>query len=255
MHAAGLVAAFVFGLAFGSFATVVVHRVPLGLSVASPPSSCPGCGAAIAWYDNIPLVSYLVLRGRCRHCTQRISPRYPVVELISGLVWVALAARIGFRAELPAFLAFGSTLVILSAIDLQHHRLPNRVLGPAAVIAVVLLVTAAGFGGRWHRLEDAGIGAAAYGLPMLILGVAAPAAMGGGDVKFAPYLGFHLGWFGLRFVLVGALLGLLAGGLGGAALLLIGRKSMKDAIPFGPFLAFGALLAVLGGPSVVRLWV
>jgi leader peptidase (prepilin peptidase)/N-methyltransferase len=79
--------------------------------------------------------------------------------------------------------------------------------------------------------------------------------MGGGDVKFAPYLGFHLGWFGLRFVLVGALLGLLAGGLGGAALLLIGRKSMKDAIPFGPFLAFGALLAVLGGPSVVRLWV
>ena len=254
MKAMELIFAFLFGMAVGSFANVAVHRVPLGMSVVSPRSACPDCGTTLAWYDNIPLLSFVALRGRCRSCGRRISLRYPLVEAAVGAVWAGMVLRIGIRPELPAFLAFGTTLVILSAIDLEHHRLPDKVLGPAAVVAIVLLVPAAGIGRRWVPLEHAALGALGYGLPMLVLGLAAPSAMGGGDVKFAPYLGLHLGWLGLRLVLTGALLGLIAGGLGGVALLIAGKKGMKDAIPFGPFMALGALAAILLGPSALRVW-
>jgi leader peptidase (prepilin peptidase)/N-methyltransferase len=250
-----LVLAFVFGLAFGSFANVAVYRVPRGFSVVSPGSLCPGCEQPIGWYDNIPVVSYLILRAKCRSCGVRISARYPLVEVATGLVWVAILWRVGLHPELPGFLIFATSLVILSAIDMEHHRLPNKVLGPAAIAAAVLFVGAAAISGRWINLEHAALGAVFYGLPMLILGLAAPSAMGGGDVKFAPYLGFHLGWLGLRVVLAGGLLGLLAGGLGGAAALLIGGKGMKDPIPFGPFMALGALAAMLLGPSLLRVYV
>lgn len=254
MKAAELLVGLAFGLVFGSFANVVVYRVPRGFSVVSPGSLCPGCEAPIAWYDNIPLLSYAVLRARCRNCGAPISVRYPLVELTTGLVWMLMVWRIGVHPELPAFLAFGTALVILSAIDIEHHRLPNKVLGPAAIVGVVTLVGGALIGHHWGNLERAGLGAVFYGLPLLVLGLAAPSAMGGGDVKFAPYLGAHLGWLGLRVVLAGGLLGLVAGGLGGVAALLIGGKGMKDPIPFGPFMALGALLAILVGTSVLRVY-
>jgi leader peptidase (prepilin peptidase)/N-methyltransferase len=250
-----LALAFVFGVAFGSFANVVVFRVPRGFSVVSPGSLCPGCEQPIAWYDNIPLASYLVLRAKCRNCGVRISVRYLVVELLTGLVWAAMVWRIGLHPELPAYLAFATALVILSAIDVEHHRLPNKVLGPAAIVGAVLFLGAAAISGRWVDLEHAALGALFYGLPMLFIGLAAPSAMGGGDVKFAPYLGFHLGWLGLRLVLAGGLLGLVAGGLGGAAALLVGGKGMKDPIPFGPFMALGALVAILLGHSILSVYV
>jgi leader peptidase (prepilin peptidase)/N-methyltransferase len=250
-----LVLAFVFGMAFGSFANVAVYRIPRGFSVVAPGSLCPGCQQPVGWYDNIPLVSYVALRAKCRNCGVRISVRYPIVEVLTGLVWVAIVWRIGIHPELPGYLVFGTALVILSFIDIEHHRLPNKVLGPASIIAAVLFVGAAGIGGGWRSLEHAALGAVFYGLPMLILGLAAPSAMGGGDVKFAPYLGFHLGWLGLRVVLAGGLLGLIAGGLGGAAALLVGGKGMKDPIPFGPFMAVGAFIAILVGPSILHVYV
>jgi leader peptidase (prepilin peptidase)/N-methyltransferase len=252
--AADLILAFLGGLAFGGFATVAVFRIPRDFSVVAPRSSCTSCEKQLAWYDTIPVLSYLILRGRCRNCGEHVSITYPIIEFVTGLVWVAIVWRVGVHPELPAFLAFGTTLVILSAIDFGHHRLPNKVLGPATIIAVVLLVPAAAVHGRWTLLEHAVFGAALYGIPMLILGLAAPSAMGGGDVKFAPYLGFHLGWFGLSVVAGGALLGLLCGGLGGAILLLVGRKGLKDHIPFGPFMALGAFTMVLLGPAVLRPW-
>lgn len=254
MKAAELVLAFVFGLAFGSFANVVVYRFPRGFSLVSPGSLCPGCEQPIAWYDNIPVLSYVLLRARCRRCGQLISVRYPIVELLTAAVWVAIVDRLGIHPALPAFLLFGTALVVLSAIDFEHHRLPNRILGPVALGGGVLFVLAAALGGTWVSLGHAALGAVFYGLPMLFLGLAAPHAMGGGDVKFAPYLGFHLGWLGLRLVLAGALLGLLAGGIGGAAVLLIGNKGMKDHIAFGPFMAFGALVAMLLGMGVLRVY-
>jgi leader peptidase (prepilin peptidase)/N-methyltransferase len=250
-----LALAFVFGVAFGSFANVAVFRVPRGFSVVSPGSLCPGCEQPIAWYDNIPLASFFILRAKCRNCGVHISVRYPIVEILTGLVWAAMVWRIGIHPELPAYLAFATALVILSAIDVEHHRLPNKVLGPAAIVSAVLFLGAAAIGGRWANLEHAALGALFYGLPMLFIGLAAPSAMGGGDVKFAPYLGFHLGWLGLRLVLAGGLLGLVAGGLGGAAALLVGGKGMKDPIPFGPFMALGALVAILLGHSILSVYV
>ena len=250
-----LALALVFGMAFGSFANVAVYRVPRGFSVVSPGSLCPGCERPIVWYDNIPLASYLILRARCRNCGVRISLRYPVVEVFTGLAWAAMVWRIGLHPELPAYLAFATALVILSAIDIEHHRLPNKVLGAASVAGAVLFLGAAAIDGRWVNLEHAALGAVFYGLPMLVIGLAAPSAMGGGDVKFAPYLGFHLGWLGLRIVLAGGLLGLVAGGLGGAAALLVGGKGMKDPIPFGPFMAAGALAAILLGHSILSVYV
>lgn len=255
MKALELVLGFVFGMVFGSFANVAVYRVPRGFSVVSPGSLCPGCEQPIAWYDNVPVFSYILLRAKCRNCGVRISVRYPIVEVCTGLVWAAMVWRIGVHPELGAFLAFATALVILSFIDIEHHRLPNKVLGPASIIGAALFLGAAAIGGKWVSLEHAALGAVFYGLPMLILGLAAPSAMGGGDVKFAPYLGFHLGWLGLRVVLAGGLLGLVAGGLGGAAALLIGGKGMKDPIPFGPFMAVGALLATLLGPSILHIYV
>ncbi|GAC1363503.1 MAG: A24 family peptidase [Actinomycetota bacterium] len=252
MRAAQLILAFVLGSAMGTLGGVIAHRVPLDQPPALPGAACPSCAAPLRWFDSLPLLSYLALRARCRSCGQRIPARYPLIELTMGAVWLLVVRRIGLHAELPAYLAFATALVILSFIDLATHRLPNRVLGPASIVAVVALVGAAAVTGHWSGLEHAATGAVAYGLPMLVLGLAAPSAMGGGDVKFAPYLGFHLGWFGLRLVFSGALLGLISGGLGGALLLVVGRKGMKDAIPFGPFMAFGALAAILLGPLVVR---
>ncbi|MGH2717938.1 MAG: prepilin peptidase [Actinomycetota bacterium] len=255
MTAASLIVAFLGGLLAGGVATVCVFRLPRNYSVLSPRSSCPNCEAVLAWYDTIPVVSWFALHGKCRTCQHPISVSYPVIELATGLVWEAIVARLGVHPELAAFLAFGTSLVILSAIDIQHHRLPNNVLGPASLFAIAALLAAAAYHGRWTNLEHAAIGAVAYGLPMLVIGLAAPAAMGGGDVKFAPYLGFHLGWFGLTLVAGGALLGLLLGGLGGALLLLVGRKGLKDAIPFGPFMALGAFSMLLVGPAVLKPWI
>lgn len=255
MTGAHLILAFLGGLIVGGFATVCVFRLPRAYSIVSPRSSCTNCETVLAWYDTIPVASWFLLHGKCRTCQHPIPVSYPVIELANGLVWEAIVARLGVHAELPAFLAFGTSLVILSAIDIQHHRLPNNVLGPASIVAVVLLLGAAAYHGRWTHLEHAALGAVAYGVPMLIIGLAAPAAMGGGDVKFAPYLGFHLGWFGLTLVAGGALLGLLLGGVGGALLLLIGRKGLKDAIPFGPFMALGAFAMLLIGASVLKPWI
>lgn len=252
MRGLELVAAYVLGLIAGDAATIPIYRVPMGYSVFSPGPLCPHCEEPIAWYDTIPVLSFLVLKGACRRCHERISIRYPLVELGMGLVWLAIVERFGLHASLPAFLVFGTSLVILATIDLQHHRLPNKVLGAASIAAVLLFVPVAAVTGGWAVLAHAGIGAVAYGLPMLLIGLAAPSAMGGGDIKFAPYLGLHLGWLGLRLVLAGAFLGMIAGGVGGALLLLVGRKRMKDAIPFGPFMAFGALTVVLIGPGVLR---
>lgn len=245
--------AFVLGTVVGSFANVVIYRLPKDLSLGGR-SACPHCGNQIAWYDNIPLVSYLVLRGRCRVCRAPIGLRYPLVELVVGLLWLLFVWRLGFRPILPALLAFASTLVILSAIDLEHHRLPNKILFPAALVAIVLLVIGAVAQNDWQRLLESGLGALAYGVPILAVGLAFPAGMGGGDIKLAAYLGLHLGWFGLWHVLVGALLGILLGGLSGTALLLFGIKGRKDPIPFGPFMALGAIVSVLAGSKILDFW-
>lgn len=254
MTAVAAALAFVTGSAFGSFANVVIYRFPRGQSIVSPRSACPSCGTPITAYDNLPIVSYLLLRGRCRHCQERISVRYPLVEIATGGLWAAAVLLLGLTPELPAFLGLVTALVILSAIDLEHHRLPNRILAVAGVAGAVLLSAAALFKGEYPALGTAALGVLAYGAPMLVIALIVPKGMGGGDVKFAAYLGGHLGWFGLGHVAVGAFVGFLIGAVGGVALMAVGRKGRKDPVPFGPFMALGALIAIPLGDEILKLW-
>jgi leader peptidase (prepilin peptidase)/N-methyltransferase len=246
--------AFVVGTVFGSFANVVIYRVPRGMSIVTPGSACPSCGAHISWWDNLPILSYLFLRARCRNCGSRISARYPLIEFAVGSVWLVLSLRFGFTPVLPAFLAMGTTLVILSAIDLEHRRIPNRVLVPASILACLLLVGAAVISSDYRSLGNGALGAMGYGLPLLAVALFAPGGMGGGDIKLAVYLGAHLGWLSLPHVAVGAFLAFLVGGTVALGLLVAGRKGRKDPIPFGPFMAAGALVATLSGQQLANLW-
>jgi leader peptidase (prepilin peptidase) / N-methyltransferase len=244
----------VLGSVFGSFANVAIHRVPLGKSVIRPRSACPSCGTRLSGVENVPILSWIALRGRCRHCQARISPRYPVVELLTAVVWVLLAMRIGWKPELAAYLIFGTTLVILSVIDLDIRRLPNKVLAWAALVGAVLFGFATVVKGDVTPLVHGLEGALAYGIPMFVIGLISPAGMGMGDVKFAPYLGFHLGWLRLGFVPVGAFLGFFFGAVIGALLMAIGRAGRKTKIPFGPFMALGAFVCIFAGDAILRTW-
>jgi leader peptidase (prepilin peptidase) / N-methyltransferase len=244
----------VLGGVFGSFANVAIYRVPLGKSVIRPRSACPSCQTSLSGIENVPVLSYVALRGRCRHCQARISVRYPLIELITAGVWVLITMRVGWKPELPAYLIFGTALVILSAIDFEVQRLPNKVLSWASLLGAVLFVAAALVKGDvtplWHGL----IGALAYGVPMFVIGLIAPGGMGFGDVKFAPYLGFHLGWLRLGYVPVGAFLGFLLGAVLGGLLMIVGRAGRKTKIPFGPFMAMGAFVTIFFGDAVLRFW-
>lgn len=245
---------FAAGLAAGSFANVVIYRVPAGESVVRPKSHCPHCGHDLAWHENIPVISYLWLRGRCSNCRKRISVRYPLVEALVGIAWLAMWLRVGFAAELPAFLVMVTVLIILATIDLEHRRIPNEILGPASIVAVLALAAAAMASGDPASLKDPAIGIFAYGLPLLGLAIAVPAGMGMGDVKLAGYLGWHLGWFSLLHVAVGAFTGFLLGAAAGLLLMAVGKKSRKSTIPFGPAMASGTLVAVLWGKALVAVW-
>lgn len=241
---------FVLGLAVGSFDNVAIYRVPEGLSLWSPRSFCPRCGAQIAWYDNIPILSYLLLRGRCRSCGEPISVRYPLVELLSGALFLATFSHLGFewRAELPAYLLMISVLIIVSAIDLQRQIIPNRIMYPAIPLGL------AAVGGVALARGDASIflrglaGAGMGGVPLALLALLIPRGMGMGDAKLAAFTGIFLGYHQLTAFFFA----FLAGSVVGLILIAAGRKGRDSRIPFGPFLALGALVALFFGPG---LWV
>ncbi len=240
----------VLGLLIGSFLNVVIWRVPRGESLVSPPSHCPRCATPIKPYDNVPVVSWLVLRGRCRTCGEPISARYPLVELATGLLFAGLAARIGLEWALPAFLYLGAVCVALALIDLDTKRLPDSITLPSYVVAPALLGAAALLEGELDPLVRALIGLAAlYGIYFL-LAVAYPAGMGFGDVKLAGVLGLYLGWLGWSEWFVGWLLGFMLGGVFGVLAILLRRASRKTMVPYGPFMIAGALLAVFAGQAI-----
>lgn len=219
-----------------------------------PRSACPECGRTIPGLENIPVVSYLAQRGRCRGCGLPISLRYPVVELLVAAAWGLTAWRIGLRPVLPAFLAFVTALVILSAIDLEVRRLPNKIIGPGSLVGMVLLGGAALAEGRLSLLKGAALGVLAYGIPMLALALAVPAGMGMGDVKFAGYIGAHVGSISLPHVAVAAFTGFFFGAVAGVSLILFGKKGRGETIPFGPSMAAGAVVAVWYGHPILRAW-
>ena len=237
----------VFGLAVGSFLNVVIYRVPRKESVVRPRSRCPGCGTQLAERDNIPVLSWLLLRGKCRTCGEPISARYPLVELLTGVLFVSVALRFGADWVVPAYLVFFASLVAITFIDLEHYIIPNRIVYPTIFISVPLLVLAAALQDEWGNLGRAAIGAAAAWTFLLIVHLIQPRGMGFGDVRLSFLLGLFLGWLDLRHVALGLFLGFLLGALSGLALMVVRRRGRKDHIPFGPFLAAGAVVAVLYG--------
>jgi leader peptidase (prepilin peptidase)/N-methyltransferase len=242
------VVVFLFGLVVGSFDNVAVYRIPEGKSLWKPRSFCPQCGATIAWYDNIPLLSYIMLRGRCRRCNQPISPRYPLVELSSGLLFLSVFAKLGFgwKAELLPYLFMVTVLIIVSAVDLQLQIIPNKVIYFAVPVALAVMGMVALARGDGEIMLRALIGLAIGGVPLGLLALLIPKGMGMGDAKLAAFTGIFLGYHQLTALFLAFLLG----SLGGIALMMAGKKGRKSRIPFGPYLAAGALVALFWGPAI-----
>ena len=237
------VAALVFGLCVGSFLNVVIARLPEGRSIVSPGSACPRCQRPIAWYDNVPVLSFLRLGARCRHCGGPISWRYPLVELSTGLLFALAALCRGARPELVPALVLVAALVAITGIDLDHQIIPDVMTLPG--IAVGLAFSLLLGEPRW---PDALIGIAVGGLLFFAIIVASGGGMGGGDMKLAAMLGAFLGW---RPLLVAILAAVLSGGVLAIGLLALRRKGRKDAVPFGPFLALGGLVALFWGGRLI----
>jgi leader peptidase (prepilin peptidase) / N-methyltransferase len=247
----------VVGLCIGSFLNVVIYRVPRGESVVRPSSHCPGCNQPIATRDNVPVVSWLLLRGRCRRCGERISARYPAVELLTGVLFAAVTARFinDQPWALPAFIYLAAVGVALAAIDLDVHRLPDVFTLPSYVVMGALLLLPAVADDRWASYGRGWLGALALLGFYFLLRLLYPAGMGLGDVKLAGVLGLSLAWLGWRVLLVGGFLGFLLGGVAGIVLMLAGRAGRKSKVPFGPFMIAGSLIAVLAGHEIADWYV
>ena len=237
----------VVGLAVGSFLNVVVWRVPQGRSIVRPGSACPGCGHAIRARDNVPVLSWLLLRGRCRDCGEPISPRYPLVELGTAALFGLVAWRFGYAWEVLPFLWLAGTAVALALIDLDHKRLPDVIVLPAYVVGGLALSAISLAGGDVGSLGRAALSAVGCFAFYFILLVAQPGGMGFGDVKLAGALGLYLGWLGWGALVVGVFSAFLLGGLFALGLLVGRRAGRKTRVPFGPWMLLGAAVGVAVG--------
>jgi leader peptidase (prepilin peptidase) / N-methyltransferase len=260
-----LVFAGLFGLVIGSFLNVVIYRVPARIPLTRA-SRCPNCGAPIRAWQNIPVVSWLALRGRCASCRTPISPRYPLVELATGVAFVVVSWWFVVVAPTPggawsrtivavAFLYLAAVSIALTMIDLDTRRLPNSIVLPSYVVLAVLFTAACLTGAPWGALLRAGIGMVALYLFYLVLRLIRPAGMGGGDVKLAGVIGLALGWLGWAPLIVGAFAAFALGGVFGIVLVLMRRAGRKTAIPFGPWMILGAWTGVFAGEALARWYI
>lgn len=240
------------GLAVGSFLNVVIWRIPRKESVVRPASRCPGCQSAIAPRDNIPLVSWALLRGHCRNCATAIPVRYPLVEATCAGLFGVVAARFGWSWDLPAFLVLAAALLAITVIDLEHYLIPNRIVVPVTAAGVLLLgMAAVGDSDPGAFVRTLGCGTVAF-TGMLTIALISPKGMGMGDVKLSFVLGMYLGWLGWGELAVGLFLSFLLGAVIGVALIATRLRSRKDAVPFGPFLAAGTFVTILVGEPILR---
>lgn len=242
-----------FGLAIGSFINVVAYRVPLKRSVRTPRSACPNCQHMLGWAENIPVVSWILLRGRCSDCGERISARYLVIEIATGVVFAGTAVVVGVEPVLPAYLWFAGVTITLVLTDLDHKLIPNRILYPGVVVGAFLLLGGAFVAGDSQGALRALLAGGAYFGVLLVIALVAPAGgFGFGDVKLAVLLGMFTGYLGWGQVSVAFFFAFLLGGVLSILLLLSGLKGRKDAIPFGPYLVLGAYIAIVAGDSIVN---
>lgn len=234
---------FVFGLVIGSFLNVCIYRIPRGESVIFPPSHCQGCNQRIAAGDLIPLLSYIRLKGRCRFCGNKISPLYPFIELLTGLLFAAVYLRFGHTVLLYKVLFLIPVFITITIIDLQHYIIPDKLTVLALAGGVVLNVLT-----RDLTFVSSLLGLTSAAAFLLVLALVSRGGMGGGDIKFAAVIGLFLGWPNGLFAIF---LGCMSAGLVGIVLLLTRIKGRKDAIPFGPFLCAGALATIWHGEDIL----
>ena len=242
-----LVLAAVLGLAVGSFLNVCIYRIPLGQSLLFPPSRCPKCRRSLRWFDNIPVVSWILLGGKCRDCGAPISWQYPLVELVTGILFLVVVWLTPPGPQMAARLIFVCLLIVLFGIDLEHQLLPNVITLPG--IAIGLIFSLVGPPGWRSAVLGALLGAGVlYGIAAAYYMVRHEEGLGMGDVKMLAMIGAFLGW---QLVLVTLVLSSFAGALLGIALMAARRGTMKLALPFGTFLALGAVAAMLLGEPLV----
>ncbi len=241
--------AFAVGAIVGSFANVCIHRLPRRESLLVPGSHCPQCGTPLAWVENIPLVSFALLRGRCRHCRRPIAWRYPLVEALVGALFAATVAAVGPSLEAVRRMVLETLLVVVFFVDLEHYLIPNRLTYPGIALGLAF-----GFARGWEALLASALTAAGLGTVFLIITLLSRAAlgvegMGLGDAKLAAMIGAFLGWPDGPLAV---LLGIFAGGGLGFVLLASRVRGRRDPVPFGPALVVGALAALWWGPSLLH---
>lgn len=251
---------FILGLSVGSFLNVCAYRIPRRESIAYPPSHCPSCGNPIKQLDNIPLLSYILLKGRCRSCGDKISLKYPVIELLTGLLWAGLYHHFGLSIQLIFGLFFATVLVVLSAIDYEVKLIPDRILLPAILISIAFLIlyplkiaslpVIAGIKPWWAIGGFFAGGGFLYLVAILAPLIFKKEAMGGGDIKLAAFMGLYLG----GYVFIALFVGFFLGAVAGVFLMAGGKRSAKDMIPFGPFLAAGAVITLFLGPQMLHAY-
>ncbi len=243
-------AAGLLGLVVGGYLTTVVDRVPGSDALHTPGPVCTTCGARIAARDRIPVLSWLLLGGRCRACGAPLPVRYPLIEGASGLLFLLTYLNLGLSWELPAGLYLAALAVAATAIDLEHHRLPDAIVLPSYPVVLALLVLATAGPGDFGDLGRAVLGGLAMFLGYFLLALINPSGMGGGDIKLAGVLGMLLGWVGWWPVLVGALAGFFIGAIAGLLLIAVRRAGRKSKIPFGPFMFAGTYVGLLFGEQI-----
>jgi leader peptidase (prepilin peptidase)/N-methyltransferase len=246
-----------FGLAVGSFLNVLIYRVPRGESLVHPPSRCPACGHRVRPRHNVPVVGWLVLGGRCADCGARIGVRYPLVEVVTAVLFAALAARLAglhLLSAVPAYLYFAAIGIALAVIDLDCRRLPNAIVLPSYPVLALLLATSALVQRDGWALARAGIGAVALLAFFATIALAYPAGMGLGDVKLSGLVGGVLAYLSWSTLVIGAFAGFLLGAVVGVGVMLARHGDRRTAVPFGPFMVAGALLGVFVAEPLARLY-
>jgi leader peptidase (prepilin peptidase)/N-methyltransferase len=241
-----------FGLVIGSFLNVVIWRVPRKESIVHPRSRCPTCDTQIAERDNVPVVSWVLLRGKCRTCGAGISVRYPLIEVLTGVLFAAIGARYADSWVLPAYLVLTAGLIALSAIDLEHYILPNRIVYPLGFATGGLLAFASLLEHDWTAFGRACAGGVVAFVFFFIVHIISPRGMGFGDVRLSLVLGLNLAWLGWGELFAGLFLGFVYGALAGLAVIaVVGPKGRKYQVPFGPFLAAGTMTILLIGDPIL----
>jgi leader peptidase (prepilin peptidase)/N-methyltransferase len=246
--------AFVFGTVVGSFLNVCIYRLPRGYSIVRPSSRCPACQSPIKAYDNIPLISFILLRGRCRHCGARISLRYPLVEFLNGLLYAVVLWRYGPSAAGFFFMLYMSALIVITFVDIDFQIIPDIITIPGSIIGLIAGLSF--LPDSFNRISALGATQSILGLLLgfglyLFIAVLSKGGMGGGDIKMMAMVGAVTGWKG---VLLTTFLGSLVGSIVGIGLMIIKKKGRKTKIPFGPFLALGCMVSILFGEEVLKFY-